>query len=109
MLNADILKNRLDKQVFDGKIVDVKLENNTSLGEQFKENPKLSSLSTEFEFYSVRLNNKHYVLGIHIINSTMVRKIRLSLHGIIMEDVLDNVINNGLIKRTVTNNHVYKR
>lgn len=60
---------------------------------------RLSSLSPAFKFYKVVLNNCPYILGIHYLANNSVRKVRLSLSGLYLEDIVDTILPSGRLKR----------
>lgn len=106
-VNPVFLGPELVKEVSNGKITDVILVNITetpdwditSLKESFLLDPKLSNLSSNFKFYSVVLNKAPYILGLHYLSNNSVRKIRLSMTGLLLEDIVDTVLENGNVKR----------
>lgn len=107
-----LLGGELPKCIDNGKIVDLwyyvttKYNSNPefSLKDNFLIDPKLSNLSPNFKFYQVVLNNRSYILGIHYLTSNSVRKIRLSLSGLFLEDIVDTALINGNVKRVNGNN-----
>lgn len=113
-VNPAFLGGELLKKVIDYKIVDVSYYHpakgkvpitKVSLEHSFLFNNKLSNLSPEFKFYNVILNSRSYILGIHYLSNNSVRKIRISLSGLFLEDIVDTVLPSGKVKR-VNNNSV---
>ena len=76
----------------------------TYLKDNFLLHGKLSKLSPNFKFYKVMLNNRSYIIGMHYLTSNSVRNIRLSLSGLFLEDIVDNALINGNVKRVNGNN-----
>ena len=113
-VNPFVLGGELIKEVSNGKIVDLIYYNigkgskldKVSLKNNFLLDDKLSSLSPSFKkiFYYLTLNNRPYILGLHYLSTNSVRKIRLSLSGLFLEDIVDSVLSNGNIKRVHNNN-----
>ena len=111
-VNPVILGGELPKEVRDDKIVDIVyfitrngvVLDRVSLKKNIFLDNKLSNLSPKFKFYYVILNNRPYILGLHYLTKDSVRKIRLSLSGLFLEDLVDSVLSNGNIKRVKNNN-----
>lgn len=110
-VNKDSLGKALDVQITDGTITHIKLNiNNNSINflDVIKSKAKIlrvghkdniSSFDSNFKFYLLK-DNKDFVLAIKIISGKSIQKIRYSLNGIILEHVIDNIVNNLIIRRS---------
>ena len=57
------------------------------------------NLPISFNFYFLIINNKEYIVGVNYISDTSLRKIRMTMLGCILEDVIDTVLPNNTVKR----------
>lgn len=63
----------------------------------------LSKLDVNYNFYLVSLNGFYNIIGIHIVSPTHVNKVRISIHGNLIESINDIVLPDGLVERTINN------
>lgn len=75
----------------------------------FQTDPALYKFSRNFSFYSVTLMDKIFILGVLYLDADNVRKIRISLSGILIEDLTYTIFNGDLVKKTNTKGNTLKR
>ena len=106
VLKDKFLGKQLHKERFNGKITKVSFINTLgdvnkeiSFSHQFDFTPKLRALSPNFKFYFVILNGIPRVLGVHILSPFTVRKMLFNMNGSVIEDVVDNISEVGIVTR----------
>ncbi len=111
-IDFNAFDTKIYKDVINDRIVNIKFWFKGELIEFRKyiessvKNSKFSNLDSNYNFYLVSKKKKrvYNVVGIKVISNTEVNKLRFSVGGVLLEDITDTVLEDGVVKREVNNN-----